>query len=404
MTNAHTPELTNSPASGVSPRRQARGIHGYLLIVGSCMPALGAVLIAPVLPAMAAAFPDTPGVGILVPLILTMPALIIAFFAPFAGLLLDRFGRKRILLIAMVAYAGFGTAPLWLDTLPAILASRAGLGLCEALILTGCLAMTTEYFEGRAREKYLGYQAAISTLAATLFLMVGGILGQSGWRTPFWLYGMSLIIALAMYFLLWEPEARTSDRVRVKVPWKAILMPCLVTLFGGLVFFSVVAHMPFVLAGLGLHDPGAIGIASAITALAGAVASYSFRWLARWGTHRLLTLAFTVAAAGFVIVSFAANPMTATAGAVVANLGAGLMLPTLVTWTVSRLSHENLGAGSGIWQSSLWIGQFSTSIIIGAIAASLGGQLGTALGILGIASLVMAILVGTLWRRIPKLS
>ena len=378
--------------------RRPGPVQGYSLIIASCMPALGAVLIAPVLPSMAGAFGSTPGVGVLIPLILTIPALMIAVTSSIAGIILDRLGRKKVLLTAMILYAGFGTAPLWLDSLLAILISRAGLGICEAFILTGCLALTAEYFQGPEREKYIGYQAGISTLAATVFLLVGGLMGQFGWRAPFWLYGISLLIGVALLFVIWEPERRAEGVRKVPTPWRLILVPCLVTLFGGLVFFTVVVHMPFVLTALGMADPAAIGLASAVTAFAGAIASFGFRAVARLGVTRLLTIAFSIAGIGFIVVWFAPAAVGAVAGAAIANFGAGLMLPTLVAWMVGRLPREHMGAGSGALQTSLWIGQFSTSIIIGAVAAALGGRLDVALGLLGLACLLAAALTALLLR------
>jgi hypothetical protein len=44
----------------------------------------------------------------------------IGLLAPFAGRLVDRLGRLRILTGALVVYAVFGTAPLWLPSLPLI--------------------------------------------------------------------------------------------------------------------------------------------------------------------------------------------------------------------------------------------------------------------------------------------
>src|SRR3954467_12950186 len=87
-----------------------------LLLAGSCLPILGSVLLAPVLPRIRDAFAGTPGVEVLTPVMLTIPALVIGLLAPFAGAVVDRLGRKRLLLGAMLVYAAFGTAPLWLDS------------------------------------------------------------------------------------------------------------------------------------------------------------------------------------------------------------------------------------------------------------------------------------------------
>src|SRR3712207_4922103 len=57
-----------------------------------------------------------------------------------AGRIVDRVGRKRLLVGALVGYAFVGTAPLWLPSLQLIVASRVLLGLAEAAIMTCCTA------------------------------------------------------------------------------------------------------------------------------------------------------------------------------------------------------------------------------------------------------------------------
>lgn len=69
------------------------------------MPVLGVTVIAPVMPEMGRHFSDTPGSDVLIPLVLTFPALFLALAAPFAGLFADKFDRKRLLLFGMVGYA-----------------------------------------------------------------------------------------------------------------------------------------------------------------------------------------------------------------------------------------------------------------------------------------------------------
>src|SRR3954469_16506558 len=95
--------------------RQAGRRQGVLLMFMSCLPILGAVLLAPVLPTMQDHFGDEGAAKALVPLSLTVPALMIGLLAPVAGRVVDRFGRKQLLLAALAAYAVFGTAPLWLS-------------------------------------------------------------------------------------------------------------------------------------------------------------------------------------------------------------------------------------------------------------------------------------------------
>ena len=60
-----------------------------------------------------------------IPAAATAPALIIGLTAMIAGRIVDRLGRKRLLVGALVAYAFVGTAPLWLPSLQLIVAVAA---------------------------------------------------------------------------------------------------------------------------------------------------------------------------------------------------------------------------------------------------------------------------------------
>src|SRR5215475_11749900 len=193
--------------------RSPRFIHAFLLMAGSCLPIMGGLLIAPVLPEIQASFSGVPGVEYLAPIALTIPALMIAILAPFAGAIVDSLGRRRPLVIALVLYAAFGTAPLWLDSLYSIIVSRAGVGLAEAVIMTCCTTLIGDYYDGAKRSKYLALQVTYVALSASLFLMVGGLLGEFGWRAPFWVYGVSLLIAPLAQIYLWEPEQKRRPEV-----------------------------------------------------------------------------------------------------------------------------------------------------------------------------------------------
>src|SRR5215467_1917559 len=193
--------------------RSPRFIHVFLLMAGSCLPIMGGLLIAPILPEIQAHFSGVPKVEFLAPIALTIPALFIAILAPFAGAIVDRLGRRRPLVIALALYAAFGMAPLWLDSLYSIIVSRAGVGVAEAVIMTCCTTLIGDYYDGARRSKYLALQTTYVALSASLFLLAGGLLGELGWRAPFWVYGISLLIAPLAQIYLWEPERKRRPEV-----------------------------------------------------------------------------------------------------------------------------------------------------------------------------------------------
>lgn len=394
--------LTAATAPNPTGRR-AGAPQLIVLLAASCLSVLGAVLLAPVLPQMAQEFADVPGAELLVPVVLTVPSLIIGLTAPFAGFIVDRIDRKRVLLAAMVVYAVVGTAPLYLTSLGAIVGSRMLLGLCEAAIMTCCTTMIGDYWTGARRARYLGLQTLVAALAATVFLAVGGALGSTGWRTPFWLYLVAAILVLPIATLLWQPSRNRAGALPRRhlepLPWRRLLVPCLVTLFGGIVFYALIVQLSFVLTGIGVTSTGTIGAISAVMSLATAVGSGLFGRLSGRTIRVLLPVEFALAALGLIIVFAGTGVPVVSIGAVLTGFGTGLLLPTLLTWAVNRLHFEQRGRGTGLWTGCLFIGQFVSPILLSVIAAGMGG-LQPALGVLGIAAAAMAVVTATGLRRV----
>lgn len=360
-----------------------------LLLAGSCLSVLGAVLIAPVLPQMTDHFADVPGADVLVPIVLTVPSLVIGLTAPFAGFIADRVDRKRVLIVAMAGYTIFGTAPLYLDTLGSIIGSRVLVGLCEAAIMTCCTTLIADYWSGPQRSRYLGLQTLLASVSATVFLGVGGALGSSGWRTPFWLYLVAVVLAVPMAMLIWQPvtDARTAQLP--PVPWRRLRVPCLVTLAGGVMFYALIVELSFILDEAGVTATATIGALSALMSLATAIAAGSFARLSRRTPRELLPVAFGLAAAGFLVIWSSGSVPVITIGSVLTGAGTGLLLPVLLTWATNGLSFAERGRGTGIWTGMLFVGQFISPILITALAGPTGG-LRPALGVLGVLAAILA--------------
>lgn len=377
------------------PSGPAHLVRIGLLMVGTCLPVLGAVLIAPVLPKMQAHFATVPGAEALVPMALTIPALSLALLAPFAGVIVDRLGRKRLLVIATLLYAAFGTAPLWLDSLPGIVASRALVGVTEAAIMTCCTTLIGDYYSGRVRDRYLALQTMVASISATAFFALGGAVGSANWRAPFWIYAVSLLIAPAMAAFLPKPtptgsaEAEaTANAAKRPYPWRPLLGICAITIFGGVVFYTVPVEMSFLMDGLDVKDPGIIGLASAVASAATVAGAIAFARMRR-SPELMLPVVFAVCAAGFAVITFASQPVVLIVGAVVNCFGTGLLLPSMLTIAMSKLEFADRGRGTGLWTATFFIGQFLCPLVLLALSGAVGG-LATAVGLLGVPAIVMA--------------
>ena len=378
-------EVALDPATG----RPAGRVQAVVLLLSSCLAVLGAVLLAPVLPRIQDAFAGTPGVETLTPVVLTAPALVIGLTAMVAGRIVDRVGRKRLLVGALVAYAVVGTAPLWLPSLQLIVASRVLLGLTEAAIMTCCTTLLADYFHGSQRERYFGLQVVFTTVAATLFFGLGGALGATDWRTPFWLYAVSLPLALLAARYVWQPAPQAQVGKLPALPWQQLAAPVGVTLLGGLVFYVLIVQLSFKLDSIGVESTATIGAASAIASLGTAIGAFLFGRLASLGPAVTVPLAFGLSGAGIVGMGLASAVPPVIAFAVVTGFGNGLLLPSLLTWALGSLTFEQRGRGTGVWTSALFIGQFVCPLVVLGLSGAVDG-LGSALVVVGAVAIAVA--------------
>lgn len=366
--------------------------QSLLLLLGSCLPVSGAVLLAPVLPRMHEHFANDPLVAVLVPVSLTIPALVIALLAPFAGLIADRLGRKPLLLGSMLLYSLFGLLPLWLESLPAIVASRAGLGLAEAGIMTCCTTLIGDYYQGARRERLFALQMVCTSLSAAVFISVGGALGQDDWRTPYSLYGVGLLFVPLMAWLLWE---RQASAIQVEAessgfPWSALLPLYLFSLLAGASLFIVPVQAGFLLGLLQVDSPQQIGMVMGANQLGVMLGALSFRLFHRCARQHLLLLAFVTAGLGGWLMARAGSPALLTLAVALNGLGIGLMLPTLITWIMSRASFAQRGRATGGFTAALFAGEFASPLLVLGLTGGNHQALPDALALVGMAQLLLA--------------
>ena len=158
-----------------------------------------------------------------------------------------------------------------------------------------------------------------------------------------------------------------------------------IALVGGLVFYSLIVELSYVLDDVGVSSTATIGFVSAIASLATAIDAFTFPRLAGHGPRVTVPLAFVMSGIGLIALGLAPNPATIIAAAIVTGLGNGLLLPALVTWALRSLTFTRRGRGTGAWTAALFI----CPLTVFALSDHLGG-LTAALAAVGIVALAMS--------------
>ena len=381
--------------------RQAGTLQGILLLLPITMAVMGLIVLVPVLPGMMVHFHDVPGVDYLVPLMLTLPALCVALLSPIAGIVVDFFGRRTTCIGALVIYAFVGMLPIFLQTLTAIIVSRAVLGAMEALVVISSTTLIGDYFHGREREKWLANQTAVASLSSIVLAFLGGLLGIFGWRGAFAAYGVSIFFAIFLLLWTWEPRKseEPSDESAVpgaRFPWRIIAPISLLAVFGGTMFFTMQIQVSNMLSGYyGIRSPSALGLYSGLAGLSVAGGTLLYRrFTARLIIPTQLLIAFGLLGFSYILMNYAPTPTLFTAWLIVNQIGSGMLLPALVVWAMGRLSFEVRGRGTGLFMTGWWLGQPLSSQAVAFLRGQNGGNLPATLQILGLVCLVAAVIAG----------
>ena len=375
------------------------------LLLTSTLTVMSGATISPSLPAMQLYFANVENSALLVRLVLTIPALFIAFGGMFAGQLADRLGRKPLLMGATFIYGFAGASGFILNSLGAILVGRAVLGLAVAGIMTGVTTLIADYYKGQQRADFMGLQAAFMGLGGVVFLSFGGFVADLNWRYPFLIYLSAWAIFVAIAITLYEPSRKIDNTIEsTEIEFNSTLYGILAMIYGVALFYMVAFYLipvqlPFYLKSLGNGSATAAGLAIAASTLASSIASLRYGFVKQHaGYVQIVAIAFLIAALGYAVIGFASSYNLVLLGLIIAGFGFGLLMPNLNVWLSSIVPDNLRGRALGGLTTFFFLGQFLSPLISQPITNVFG--LNRTYLLTGVALLITALCFLALRRQI----
>ncbi len=332
--------------------------------------------ISPALPGLEAQFADNPNAPALTRLLVSAPSLSVAILAPFAGKLVDRFGRRHLLLAGICLFGATGAAGGVLPSLELILTARLAQGVALAMIITAQSALVGDLFQGDDRNRFSGLQIAVRNYGGLLFIFAAGGLATVSPRLPFMIY-VGAVLCLPL-FLRHLPLTTTLQAKRLEgapsdTSWPVIIGLSALQSVATALFFLMPTQIPFFLGELSyapeLTTPWVLGILM----LTGGPAALSYaRLVNRIGQGGGLAIGFTLLAAGFAALSIANTLPLVMAGASLIGAGYGVVTPGFVPMLLAATSAEQRGLATGILGTGLYLGQVVSPLISQPVIAEFG--------------------------------
>lgn len=324
--------------------------------------AVGFGLIMPIMPAL---LEDVAGLSIsdgatIAGLLLTTFAIMQFIFAPILGGLSDRFGRRPVLLLALLGFSIDSFIMAWSPTLTWLFVARLVSGVFGATYAAG-YACIVDVSEPEERAKLFGYAGAALGLGFIFGPALGGLLGEYWVRLPFIVAGgLIFLVFLVGYFIfpetLKEENRRGFSLARANplgslisiARYQAVLM-VLAALFlvqlGNHSYTSIWSFYVTAVAGWG---PFLIGLSVSVYGfgLAGVQGGLTGPVVSRFGEVRTIFFTMIVGLISFSILAVAQNGVHIYIAIAIGVFG-GFMGPAMQSLMTERIPADSQGELQG---------------------------------------------------------
>jgi len=134
-----------------------------------------------------------------------------------AGLLGDRLGRKRVLLVALLLFGASSAACAYAGSVGALIAARAVLGIGAAAIFPLSLSVIPVLFAPEERQRAIALMASATFISFPIGPIVGGYLLDHFWWGSVFLINVPVVVLALIAVAVLLPETRSAQRPSVDV-------------------------------------------------------------------------------------------------------------------------------------------------------------------------------------------
>ena len=323
----------------------------------------------------------------------TLPGVLLTAFL---GILADQFGRKRVLVPALLIFAIAGTACAFARDFRLLLllrflqgAGAAGLGAINVTIIG-------DLYTGQERVAAMGCNSSVLSVGTASYPAIGGALATLGWFYPFLLPLAAIPVAVAVLFSLENPEPSRSQDFRQYLAdaWKVMANRRVAALFalGTLTFIiyygSYLAYFPLLITdtfGVSLFVVGLIvSAASVATALA---SSQSGRLAGMFSARALIGISCLLYAVPLVAIPMVSRVWLYLIPVSIFGVAQGINMPSLMTLLAEQAPMDQRGAVMSVNGMVLRLGQTLGPLVMGVMLSVAG------MGAVFIAGAVCAVLM-----------
>lgn len=322
--------------------------------------------ISPALGLIAKAFPEADSV--LIKLILTAPSLMIIPFSFLASFLTSKITKRSILMIGLLIYLIGGVGAQFANSIEVLLSFRLILGIGVGLVMPLSMSLINDHFSGKERIKMMGYNSAFSNFGGIITIMLAGYLATYGWRIPFNVYLIGLVILILIFFFLPKNSIQKPNNDEVKQRMTFAVYGYALAMAGiMLAYYSISTNMALYLEQNKLGGAGLAGSIISFTTIGGMITSLILVRLQEVFKGLIIPITLLGMGIAFTLLSFTNAVPLVIVGVCLIGFGQGILFPIIMLKAMNCVAPHQSDRVVAITSSFTFIGQFLSPIVLDGI-------------------------------------
>ena len=348
----------------------------WVLVTANAVIAIGYGVVAPVLPQYARNFGVTIAAATFV---ITAFALMRLVGAPPAGLLVQRFGERRVYISGLLIVALSTAACAFAETYWQLLLFRSLGGLGSAMFSVSSFGLMIRISPPDARGRVAGLFTSAFLVGSVTGPVIGSLTVGLGLAMPFVIYGIALVIAAAVIFVslrnspLATADVQTEPAISVGTAlrnraYRAALLSNFAT--GWSAFGLRIALVPLFMVEVLGRGAGWAGLALATFAIGNVSVVIPSGYLSdRVGRRVLLLVGLPVSAAATLLVGFTTSLPVFLAAAYVTGAATGIFISPQQAAVADIVGNKARGGTAvATFQMMADLGSIVGSLVVGQVA------------------------------------
>lgn len=345
----------------------------YLAISNLFLVFLGVGLVVPVLPQLKEEMNFS---GTTMGMMISIFAITQLIASPIAGILSDKFGRKRLIVLGMLIFSIsellFGLA----QSTNGFFFSRGLGGIAAALVMPSVTAFVADMTTIDKRPKAMGLVSAAISGGFIIGPGVGGFIAHFGTRVPFFVASALALLGFFLSLIVLKEPAKQGitqssapkesilDILRNPI-FTSLFIIILISSFGLQAFESIYSIMTTINFGFTMNDIALVITISGSLALICQI--FLFDWIvSRLGEMRLIQLTFFTSATFIAVIAFTTSQLVVILSTFIVFLSFDLFRPAVTTY-LSKNGGNQQGAINGLNSTFTSFGNILGPLAAGAL-------------------------------------